>query len=133
MNQLLDQISVFGHGTAAALFAALAIWQFQRGTERNSARLSLIIAISLTGFWALTIAVEGPFSAISNFSESIRNLGWLVFMFVLLRTGEGRDEPKSIHIIYGILALVLLGQIVVDLRAVPVSAGWRSIRRWSCG
>ena len=114
MDSLLGQISIFGHGLAAALFAALAIWQFQRKAGRNNAQISLIIAIGLTSFWSLTIAVEGPFSPISNFSETLRNLGWLSFMFVLLRAGEGRDEPKTVNIIYAALFFVLLGQIVVD-------------------
>lgn len=114
MGVLLSQISIVGHGIAAALFAALAIWQFQRNTERNATHISLIIAISFTSFWALSISVEGAFVPISNFAESLRNLAWLSFMFVLLRTGEGRDEPKTVNIIYFALMMVLFGQIIVD-------------------
>lgn len=114
MNAILAQVSIFGHGIAAALFAALTIWQFQGKTEQNKTQLSLVIALALTSFWALSIAVEGAFSPISNFSESLRNLGWLMFMFVLLRTGEGRDQPSTVNIIYFALALVLVGQIIVD-------------------
>lgn len=123
---MLTHISSFGHGLAAALFAALTIWQCQRNTERkterNKAQLSLVLALALTGFWALAIAVEGAFSPISNFSESLRNLGWLLFMFVLLRSGEGRHEPTAVNIIYFALALILVGQMAVD-SLVPVFAG----------
>ena len=122
MEMLLHQISLIGHAVAAALFAALAIWQFQRKTERNGAHISLVAALSLTSFWALSVSVEGPFSSIANFSESVRNLGWLTFMFVLLQSGEGRDEPKTIKLIYAALAFVLLGQIVVDA-LVPIFEG----------
>jgi len=122
MEAILQQISMVGHGVAAALFAALAIWQFQRKTERNGAHIALVSAISLTGFWALSVSVEGPFSAIANFSETLRNMGWLVFMFVLLRTGEGRDEPKTVNIIYAALAFVLISQIVVDA-LIPIFEG----------
>ncbi len=122
MLALLAQISTFGHGLAAALFAMIAIWQFQRKGERNGVQISLVIALAMTGFWALTVSVEGAFSAISNFSESLRNLGWLTFMFVLLRTGEGRDEPKSINVIYMALALVLISQIGVD-SLIPIFEG----------
>lgn len=114
MGPFLAQLSIIGHGIAAALFAALAIWQFQRETERTNTHLSLVAAIALTSFWALSVAVEGAFSPISSFAESLRNLGWLTFMFILLRTGEGRDEPKTVNIIYFALMLVLIGQIVVD-------------------
>lgn len=114
MGVLLAQISIVGHGIAAALFAALAIWQFQRKVERNATHISLIIAISLTSFWALSVSVEGAFVPISNFAESVRNLAWLSFMFILLRAGEGRDEPKTVNIIYIALMLVLIGQVIVD-------------------
>ncbi|MEP4058528.1 XrtA/PEP-CTERM system histidine kinase PrsK, partial [Parasphingorhabdus sp.] len=114
MGALLDNISIFGHGLAAALFGALAIWQFQRKVDRNDKQIWLGIAIALTSFWALSVAVEGYFSPISRFTESLRNFGWLAFMFMLLRTGEGRDEPKTVNIIYAALALVLVGQVIVD-------------------
>ncbi len=122
MIGVLAQISIFGHGLAAAFFAALTIWQFQRKTERNKAQISLVVALAITSFWALSIAVEGAFSPISNFAESLRNLGWLIFMFVLLRVGEGRDEPTAVNIIYFALVLVLIGQIIVD-SLIPIFAG----------
>ncbi len=122
MVSILIQISTFGHGLAAALFAALTIWQFQRKADRSKTELSLVMALALTSFWALTVSIEGAFSTISNFSESLRNMGWLLFMFVLLRTGEGRDEPTAVRIIYFSLALVLVAQIVVD-SLVPALAG----------
>ncbi|WP_254306129.1 hypothetical protein [Sphingopyxis sp. BSNA05] len=114
MGSLLDYISLFGHGIAAALFGALAIWQFQRKVERNNKQIWLIIAITLTSFWALSIAVEGYLSPISRFAETLRNFGWLGFMFILLRAGEGRDEPKTVNGIYAALSFVLVGQILVD-------------------
>ncbi|AMO71940.1 XrtA/PEP-CTERM system histidine kinase PrsK [Sphingorhabdus sp. M41] len=114
MISLLDYISLFGHGIAAALFGALAIWQFQRKVDRNSKQIWLVIAIALTSFWALSIAVEGHLSPISRFAETLRNCGWLAFMFILLRAGEGRDEPKTVNTIYAALAFVLIGQMLVD-------------------
>ncbi|MBQ0770934.1 MAG: hypothetical protein KBT59_03740 [Sphingomonadales bacterium] len=114
MESILDYISLFGHGLAAALFGALAIWQFQRKVERNDKHIWLIVAIALTSFWALTIAVEGSLSPISRFSETLRNFGWLAFMFILLRAGEGRDEPKTVNVIYAALTFVLVGQTLVD-------------------
>ena len=122
MGSLLSHISTFGHGVAAILFGALAIWQFQRKVERNDKHIWLIVAIALTSFWALTIAVEGSLSPISRFSETLRNFGWLAFMFILLRAGEGRDEPKTVNSIYVALAFVLVGQMIVDT-LLPAFAG----------
>ena len=122
MGSLLDYISLFGHGIAAALFGALAIWQFQRKVDRTDKHIWLIIAIALTSFWALSIAVEGYFSPISRSSETLRNFGWLAFMFTLLRAGEGRDEPKTVNVIYAALSFVLIGQMLVD-SLLPAFAG----------
>jgi putative PEP-CTERM system histidine kinase len=122
MNTLLDYISVFGHAIAAALFGALAIWQFQRKVPRTEKHIWLIVAIALTSFWALSIAVEGFLTPIARFSETLRNFGWLAFMFILLRTGEGRDEPKTVNVIYAALTFVLVGQTVVD-SLLPAFAG----------
>jgi len=122
MVTLLDYISLFGHGIAAALFGALAIWQYQRTADRNDKHIWLIIAIALTSFWALSIAVEGYFSPISRFAETLRNFGWLAFMFILLRAGEGRDEPKTVNTIYAALTFVLVGQMLVD-SLLPAFAG----------
>jgi len=120
MNAMLLHISLYGHGLAAVLFATLSIWQFQRKAERNNGQVSLVVALALTSFWALTIVIEGAFLPISSFAESLRNLGWLIFMFVLLRTGEGRNEPTAVNIIYFALVAILIGQIVVD-SLIPVS------------
>ena len=122
MSALLTHISTFGHGVAAILFGALAIWQFQRKVERSEQHIWLVIAIALTSFWALSIAVEGFLSPIARFAESLRNFGWLAFMFILLRSGEGRNEPKTVNGIYIALAFVLLGQIIVDA-LLPAFAG----------
>jgi len=122
MVSLLDYISIFGHGIAAALFGALAIWQFQRKVDRNNKQIWLIIAIALTSFWALSIAVEGYLSPISRFAETLRNFGWLGFMFILLQAGEGRDEPKTVNSIYAALAFVLVGQMLVD-SLIPAFSG----------
>ena len=122
MGSILGHISTFGHGIAAILFGALAIWQFQRKAEHNEKQIWLVIAIALTSFWALSVAVEGILAPIARFAETLRNFGWLAFMFTLLRTGKGRDEPKTINTIYIILAFVLLGQVIVDA-LLPVFAG----------
>jgi len=122
MEIVLGHISTFGHGIAAVFFGALAIWQFQRKVERNEKQIWLVIAILLTSFWALSVAVEGGMSPIAHFAETLRNFGWLAFMFTLLRAGEGRDEPKTVNSIYVALTFVLLGQMIVD-SLLPVFAG----------
>ena len=80
MQQVLEQISVFGHGlAAAAFFAALAIWLYQRKTERNSdTDLAHQCAIAMTSFWALAVSVEGALSPMASFRRVIAQyrLAW---------------------------------------------------------
>ena len=121
METLFSIVGFWGHVGAAALFAALAIWLFQREESSGTAYLSLVVAASLTAFWALSVAVEGPTSGIANFGESLRNLAWLAFMFALLRTDPNAFRPPTINAIYITLALVGTGQIAVDLVAPMVS------------
>jgi len=114
MQQILNEITFWGHGAAAAVFIGLAIWYAQRTKELGSVHITLLFALGMTGFWGLTIAVEGPFSAISNFGEQLRNFGWLAFMYALLRSGSNNQTPNAIKIIYILLAGVLAAQSIID-------------------
>ncbi|MDZ7588031.1 MAG: XrtA/PEP-CTERM system histidine kinase PrsK [Parasphingorhabdus sp.] len=122
MVAFLSHLAIWGHGLAACLFAAFAIWQFQRNGFANRTNAILVGAAAATALWALAVAVEGIDSPISNFTETLRNFAWLGFMFQLLRTADGAEKPTSIKIIYAILALLLMGQLIVDA-LLPVFAG----------
>ncbi|MDX3908463.1 MAG: PEP-CTERM system histidine kinase PrsK [Sphingobium sp.] len=100
---------------AAAMFAALTIYVL-RSHGAAPERDLLCTALFFTAFWGLHTAFRGVSTAPSGISESLRNGGWLLFMFVMLRRGEGRrsDHPASITIIYAILGTLLLAQIATD-------------------
>jgi putative PEP-CTERM system histidine kinase len=121
MEALLPFLSFWGHAAAGFGYAALAIWVVHQYGWTNRQQIILICAMALTTVWGLAATVFGPLSQAASFAESVRNLAWLGFMFFLLRSGEGRAQPRTINMIYIVLLLVLLCQPVID--AISLSVG----------
>lgn len=114
MLEILAFLGYWGHIAVAFLYTILAVWIYHRHGLSNKQQLSLLIALSLTAIWGFFTSFIGYDSIISSVSESIRNLGWLGFLYFLLRSGEGKEQPKSINYIYMSLVFVIILQILVD-------------------
>ena len=84
MSVLLQIIGDWGHALAAMLFAALGIFLLRRRDSAAEIR-SLAAALLLTSGWALYISFGSVAKPLSGLGENIRNAGWLLVMFVLLR------------------------------------------------
>ncbi len=125
MDDLLPYISFWGHAAVGFSYAALAIWVVHKYGWPNRQQVILIGAMGLTTIWGMVAAIVGPLSQAAFFAENIRNLAWLGFMFFLLRSGEGRQQPRTINMIYIALLFVLLCQPIFD--AVAASFGTVSI------
>ncbi|WP_157216289.1 XrtA/PEP-CTERM system histidine kinase PrsK [Flavisphingomonas formosensis] len=111
---LTDGIILWSHAAAAALYAALAIWQLRRQQQGLQLRM-LAFAFAITCAWSLIVAVVGPQAIPAQISESARNLGWLGFMLVLLTKAQEDDRRPAIVLLYALLSLVIVAQCVVDL------------------
>jgi putative PEP-CTERM system histidine kinase len=114
MEAILPFLSFWGHAAAGFSYAALAIWVVHQYGWTNRQQIILICAMALTTVWGLAATVSGPLSEPALFAESARNLAWLGFMFFLLRSGDGRQQPRTINMIYLVLLLVLLCQPAID-------------------
>lgn len=114
MDAVLPFIGFWGHAAVAFAYAALAIWLLHKYGTRNRQQVMLITAMGLTALWGIISTVSGPLSLVALCAESARNLAWLCFMFFLLRSGEGREQPRTINMIYGVLLVVLLFQPLND-------------------
>lgn len=108
-------IGIVGHGAAAFAYAALAIWVFHKYGTQNRQQILLITALGLTALWAGAAAPAYSFKIAPLAMETLRNAGWLGFMYFLLRSGEGRKQPRTINVIYMVLATVLLCQPAIDV------------------
>ncbi len=114
MGEAFNLVGFWGHATAGFLFAALAVWIFQQYGSSNRQQISLIVALGLTAAWGVTTILIGPLSFGAQVSETLRNLGWLSFLFALLKSGGSNEQPRTILMTYVALMLVLLCQPFVD-------------------
>ena len=115
MAELLSILSLWGHSAVGVFYAVLAIWIFHKYGIKNRQQIILITALGLTAAWGMTAALVDPFNVGSLAFEVLRNGAWLGFMFFLLRSGEGRKQPRTINIIYGVLGILLLCQPAIDV------------------
>jgi putative PEP-CTERM system histidine kinase len=115
MDAALPFLSFWGHVAAGFAYAALAIWVVHQYGWANRQQVVLICAMALTSLWGMAAALGAPLGLPALFAESARNLAWLGFMFFLLRSGDGRKQPRTINMIYAVLLLVLLSQPIFDL------------------
>lgn len=115
MIETLASLGYWGHASVAFLYSALAIWIFHRHGLANRQQLFLLVALALTALWGFTTAFLGNQNILALLSETSRNLGWLGFLYFLLRSGDGREQPNSLNYIYISLVAVLICQVVVDI------------------
>jgi len=70
-----DLIAFWTYCLAAALFAALTLWELRRGLGEDQQRM-LLAAFALTSCWAWLTAIA-PTSILAGYSETARNLVWV--------------------------------------------------------
>ncbi|MGJ8535629.1 MAG: XrtA/PEP-CTERM system histidine kinase PrsK [Parasphingopyxis sp.] len=104
---------IWSHAITAVLFGLLALWQFTRHERRVSMAI-LGIAFLLTAVWAGLAAATDPGSVLARLGETIRNLGFLTFMFVLLRRGLEDDRRPFVGLVYIALFLLVVLQVMID-------------------
>ena len=114
MDGMMTFIGFWGHAAVGFGYAALAIWLFHKYGTSNRQQILLISAMAATSLWGVAALVSGPLSLAALLAESARNLAWLCFMFFLLKSGEGREQPRTINMIYAVLLIILLFQPAND-------------------
>src|SRR3569623_1607197 len=91
-------IILWSHALAALLFAGLALAQLRDGGV-SVPRTAFLVALGLTALWALATAGIGSGDAVTWVAESIRNLGWLGFMFALVRRDPTARRDRAVKTI----------------------------------
>lgn len=115
MAEILILLGYWGHASVAFIYAALAIWTFHRYGLANRQQLFLLIALSLTALWGFSTVSLGTDSIFTSLSETIRNFSWLGFLYFLLQSGAGKQQPRSLNYIYLSLTIVIFFQITTDI------------------
>jgi putative PEP-CTERM system histidine kinase len=122
MGETFAFFGFWGHATVGFVYAALAIWVFHQYGRGNRQRSVLIGALAATAAWGLTIFFSGPASFASMIAETLRNLGWLGFLYALHRSVEGIEQPRTTTMTYAALLLVLILQPLFDYSVVYANA-----------
>ncbi len=104
----------WGHALVAATYLLLALWQLRRW-HLDVRQRALGAAFAATALWGLTVAATGPASLAAGLAESLRNLGWLTFMLVLLGFGGAQGRRPAIVAVYAVIAAVIVAQGVIDI------------------
>ncbi len=105
-------VILWGHALAALLFAVLALSQLRDGAV-SLPRTAFVAALGMTALWTLAVAGIGSQDVTTRVAESLRNLGWLAFMFALLRRDTGARRDRAVTMIYSVVVLVaLLGAVL---------------------
>ncbi len=117
MIEIISKLGFWGHSAAAFVYSALAVWTFHRHGWSNKQQIFLLIGLILTAIWGFVVISFGTGSVAAAQAESIRNIGWLGFLYFLLRSGEGREQPGSLNFIYLSLIIVILFQMIVGIIA----------------
>lgn len=123
MDSVLAWFGFWGHASVGFLYAALAIWVFQQFGGKSRQQIALIAALATTGFWGIATIIGGPGSLVASSGETLRNMGWLGFLFALLSNGEGDRHPRTIKMLYGVLFMALLLQPLIDFALLAAFPG----------
>ncbi|PTS78893.1 PEP-CTERM system histidine kinase PrsK [Sphingomonas sp. HMWF008] len=102
---------LWSHALAALLFAGVALTRLRAdGVTTGAAlpRLTFVIALGTTALWALAVSGIGATDVVTRIAEAARNLGWLGFMYALVRRDRRAQEHRAVAIIYGVVALVVI-------------------------
>jgi putative PEP-CTERM system histidine kinase len=115
-------IAFWSYALAAALFAALTLWELRRGIGESEQRM-LLAAFALTALWAWVTAIA-PTTMLAAYSETARNLVWVGVLYRLAGI-DSSDEQRGVKPVYAAVGGVLGLQLVVD--ALPLVVNTDSI------
>ncbi|WP_375394934.1 XrtA/PEP-CTERM system histidine kinase PrsK [uncultured Sphingomonas sp.] len=109
---------LWSYALAALLFGALALDEARRPAGGWTGRM-FVAALVLTVLWALAIAGIGDRDVSAGVAEALRNIGWLIFMFLLVRRDRsGNAALASVYVV--VIALAGLGGMCAVVEAVPL-------------
>ena len=100
-------MTLWSHALAALLFALIALSQFRHAGSALP-RLTFTLSLGVTALWALGVAGLGANDPAALLLEGMRDLGWLGFLFVLVRRDPRVPRSAVIVTLYAIVAAIML-------------------------
>lgn len=103
----------WGAGAFSCLIAACLMQA--RPAEFGRARGALVLALAVTGLWALVGTLTGPGSLWTELANSLRNLAWLLALYRLFAVDGRHASLAPVRPLLGVLAFVELLQLAILL------------------
>jgi len=111
---MLATVILWSHALAALLFAVVAGSQVRRAGDAVP-RLAFTAALACAALWALAVAGLGARDVAARLTESLRDLGWLAFMFALARRGRDEQQAVAVTLIYGVVLVITVAATTLDI------------------
>ena len=108
----MQALILWTHAIAALLFAVLAVVQVRRASAVVPA-LPFGAALGLTALWLLAVAGIGFSDVATRLAEGLRHLGWLGFMYALVRWSDTARRSRPIAALYGVVAAVFAAAMIL--------------------
>ena len=113
--------AAWGLGGTACLLAVA--WLLRRKPSFGPAGPALILALALTGGWALTGTVAGIENRLTTIAEAARNLAWILALYRLFAV-DGRDSlMRPVRPLLAALGFVELLQVATQLLFIGLLSG----------
>ncbi|MGC6400145.1 XrtA/PEP-CTERM system histidine kinase PrsK [Sphingomonas sp. FW199] len=116
---MMAAIILWGHASAAVLFAALALATLRRPVP-GVPRPALVAALALTALWALAVAGVGPVELGTRLAAGARGMAWLLLAALVHRLALTRP-PAALGLVYLVVLLIQGTQMMVALAATAAS------------
>jgi putative PEP-CTERM system histidine kinase len=104
--------TLWTHALAAALYAAITVWQLRRSSG-DPLKRPLVTVFGVIAVWSVFLSLAGPQHFLSLFAESARNLALLAFLSLLIRAAEDDPAARAVKPVHATVAGVVILQIVV--------------------
>jgi putative PEP-CTERM system histidine kinase len=100
---------------AGAVFVVLGIWSVGRDGASMRQRFALAAALVATGLWAGFAGIFPAASAASAILETLRDAGWLAYMW-LVSSALGKEHfPRAVRLVYKIVAILIASLALIQL------------------
>ena len=99
-------IGFWSHALAAAMFAALALWQMRHWNHDRRNR-PLAGAFAVTSVWAILVSLNGAHSISAGIAESGRNFAFLAFMYAIVRSAGHEERHRAVRVVYAVIGGVI--------------------------
>lgn len=105
------------HVLGACAAAGTAVWLMPQRSKLGSVGLAAVLALAISTSWAITAGATGTESAGTYFSESLRNIAWLVVVWKLFGTDGRSSSIKAVRpLVFALAAVeIIAGSLLVIL------------------